>query len=255
MKNSEKNLAVIENFILHLTHCADSNDKGFKFVQEYTPEELYRVAYNYIEEDHVDGKGNPEDYKTEETLAREFLSSKGFFTDNLWSVADVQGKYECTDEKAQEILLGAFGNDATYQQIWESLDCEAESENLNKVDNTPKIEGVEFLSVVINFDTPIDRDLYDLGSVLLEREGRTFILDVCSSQLNDNEDSIKCFLEVDTEAFPLGVDTNYDLTALDIMKGVAGTLFIGGDYDEEPTDITLFVKIGETTKAIELTKD
>lgn len=56
MKNSERNLAVIENFILHLTHCSGGEDNYYES-QTYTPEELYRVAYDYIQEDHVDGKG------------------------------------------------------------------------------------------------------------------------------------------------------------------------------------------------------
>lgn len=61
MKNSERNLLVLENFILHLTHCSDEREPSFREPQTYTPEELYRVAYDYIEIDHVDGKENPED--------------------------------------------------------------------------------------------------------------------------------------------------------------------------------------------------
>lgn len=60
MKNSERNLAVIENFILYLTHSS-KGDNDFTEPQTYTPEELYRIAYDYIEEDHIDGKGNPEE--------------------------------------------------------------------------------------------------------------------------------------------------------------------------------------------------
>jgi hypothetical protein len=59
-KFSEKNLAVIENFILHLTHCSDELDPDFTTPQTYTPEELYRVAYDYILEDHVDGEDSEE---------------------------------------------------------------------------------------------------------------------------------------------------------------------------------------------------
>lgn len=60
MTQTEKNLAVIENFILHLTHVSDVRDIDFRKPQTYTPEELYRVAYDYIEGDHVDEKSNPE---------------------------------------------------------------------------------------------------------------------------------------------------------------------------------------------------
>lgn len=59
-QHSQKNLAVIENFILHLTHCSDELDYDFTQPQTYTPEELYRVAYDYIIEDHVDGENSEE---------------------------------------------------------------------------------------------------------------------------------------------------------------------------------------------------
>ena len=64
MKNSEKNLSVIQNFILHITHC----DNKLNFEEEiiFTPEQLYQMALDYIEEDHVDGKENPDDEKKHE---------------------------------------------------------------------------------------------------------------------------------------------------------------------------------------------
>jgi len=68
MKNSEKNLLVIQNFILHITHSSipsDGIDENFKKQITFTPEELYQMADEYIEEDHVDGKENPDDDKEE----------------------------------------------------------------------------------------------------------------------------------------------------------------------------------------------
>lgn len=58
MTQADKNLMLIENFILYLTHCSDEIDADFREPQTYTPEELYRVAYDYIEEDWVDCKKN-----------------------------------------------------------------------------------------------------------------------------------------------------------------------------------------------------
>ena len=58
MKNSERNLSVIENFILHFTHSSDFSDETEMTV---TPKMMYQAAEDYIEEDHVDGKGNPDD--------------------------------------------------------------------------------------------------------------------------------------------------------------------------------------------------
>jgi hypothetical protein len=62
MKNSERNLAVIQNFILHLTHCGEHGlDEAFNEFFMITPEQMYQSALEYIENDHVDGKENPED--------------------------------------------------------------------------------------------------------------------------------------------------------------------------------------------------
>lgn len=62
MKKSERNLGVIQNFILHLTHSGEHGmDAHYKEEMTFTPETMYRVAKEYIAEDHVDGKDNPED--------------------------------------------------------------------------------------------------------------------------------------------------------------------------------------------------
>ena len=60
---ADHNLAIIQNFILHVTHSscpADGTDENFKTPMAFTPEELYRMADEYIEEDHVDGRDNEE---------------------------------------------------------------------------------------------------------------------------------------------------------------------------------------------------
>ena len=59
MKKSTNNLDVIKNFILHVTH---SSDEDSNTLVNLTVAELYQMANDYIEEDHVDGKGNPEDH-------------------------------------------------------------------------------------------------------------------------------------------------------------------------------------------------
>ena len=61
MTQADKNLMVIQNFILHVTHSSDDvKDPNFKVPMEFTPEQLYKLAEGYIEEDHADGKGNEE---------------------------------------------------------------------------------------------------------------------------------------------------------------------------------------------------
>lgn len=59
MKKSDLNLAVIQNFILHITHASEQDYDNTPM--SFTADELYRMAVDYIEEDHVDGKENPED--------------------------------------------------------------------------------------------------------------------------------------------------------------------------------------------------
>lgn len=71
---------------------------------------------------------------SDERLARELLESLGYFVGNLWQVADVQGKFNCTDEEAQEVLENAFENDATYEQIWMSIDYAAENLGLEEIE-------------------------------------------------------------------------------------------------------------------------
>lgn len=59
MKKSDLNLSVIQNFILHITHASEQDNKNTPML--FTPNELYEMAAEYIEEDHADGKENPED--------------------------------------------------------------------------------------------------------------------------------------------------------------------------------------------------
>jgi len=53
MKQSEKNLILLENFLLFATHSCRVDDNESEV---YTSKDLYEAATNYIEEDHVDGK-------------------------------------------------------------------------------------------------------------------------------------------------------------------------------------------------------
>jgi hypothetical protein len=57
MTKSEQNLSVIQNFILYITH--DTHEQI-----TFTTEQLYQLAIDYIEEDHVDGKENKENNVT-----------------------------------------------------------------------------------------------------------------------------------------------------------------------------------------------
>ena len=60
MTKADLNLMVIQNFILYITHVSDNIDAEFKTPMTFTPEQLYQMADNYIDEDHVDGRDNEE---------------------------------------------------------------------------------------------------------------------------------------------------------------------------------------------------
>ncbi len=87
MKKSNSNLSVIENFILHITHSSkpeDGVDEYFEKELTTTPKILYKMAKEYIKEDHVDGEDNPYDdvisYKAETCI---FTQLKKVYSDSF----------------------------------------------------------------------------------------------------------------------------------------------------------------------------
>lgn len=62
--------------------------------------------------------------------ARKVLKAYGYFVDNLWNIKDVQDRYECDEEKAQEILKRALVNEGTMERIWIAIDIFAEMDDL-----------------------------------------------------------------------------------------------------------------------------
>jgi hypothetical protein len=49
------------------------------------------------------------------------LKERGYFVGNLWTIDDVQSRFNCTDDEAQEVLEQALTNDATMEQIWYAI--------------------------------------------------------------------------------------------------------------------------------------
>ena len=54
-------------------------------------------------------------------------------TENLWRVADVKSKFNCTDDEALEVLEQALTNDATMEQIWFAIDFHGSDNELDSV--------------------------------------------------------------------------------------------------------------------------
>ena len=55
-------------------------------------------------------------------LAKALLKSHGYFVDNLWSVDDVQGMFDCDDDTAQEVLYDALTNENVMSNVWISIE-------------------------------------------------------------------------------------------------------------------------------------
>lgn len=118
-----------------------------------------------------------------------------------------------------------------------------------------KIESGEVeVSVVIEFYCVVPREEYDLGAITLKRSTRTLMLDVVQSYTNDenNHTTIECDVEYDEDVF----NGKYrDLKESDLLGLDEARLYIGHDWEVEPDSMTLFVKSGGSTRAIELEID
>jgi len=64
------------------------------------------------------------------------LKKYGYFTDNLWNIADVKSKFECTDEDAMEVLASVLESERIVCEINEAIDMVAEDDfELNRIEN------------------------------------------------------------------------------------------------------------------------
>ena len=120
---------------------------------------------------------------------------------------------------------------------------------LDKINN-----GEVEVSVVIEFYCVVPREQYDLGVLTLKRSTRTLMLDVVQTYSNDenHHTTIECDLEYDEDLFN---DKYKDLKESDLLGLDEATLFIGHEWEVEPDSITLFVKSGGSTRAIDLQID
>ena len=57
------------------------------------------------------------------------LTRRGYYTGNLWRIDDVQGRFEATDDEAQDVLDDVLQGSWIIEQIFESIDdCAKENE-------------------------------------------------------------------------------------------------------------------------------
>lgn len=98
-----------------------------------TVEEFVEDAISWLCPDRIEDKWVRDDslfpylfdVVTEEK-AKQCLKSKGYFVDNLWSVADVFSKVDCTEREAQVVLKNSLTSEAVYDAIWYSIEYHAE---------------------------------------------------------------------------------------------------------------------------------
>jgi len=64
------------------------------------------------------------------------LTSRGYYTENLWHIDDVKGRFEATDDEAQYILDEVLQGERIIGEIFESIDDCAEENELKEKDET-----------------------------------------------------------------------------------------------------------------------
>lgn len=101
-------------------------------LQEYSDNKLIIQDGEVIDIEETLQKIEDTQYISELQEAKNILEERGNYLGNLWSLADVQEKYDCTDEEAYKVLDQALQNDATMSQIWYAIDFHAEDNGLKQ---------------------------------------------------------------------------------------------------------------------------
>jgi hypothetical protein len=119
-----------------------------------------------------------------------------------------------------------------------------------------KVDGVEVLGLTVKlWDGRHDDEDYDFGALTLSCDGREFILDVCQTywDFSSGDSEISCDLEVDKDVFE---DCEYDLTKEDLYSNeLTAEFYLGGTFSNHVESITLFIKSGGCTKAIDVVQE
>ena len=64
--------------------------------------------------------------------AKQILKNNGYFVGNLWNIEDVQKKYICDDETAQNILNKSLTTEYIIEDIFIQIDFNCEDLKLKK---------------------------------------------------------------------------------------------------------------------------
>jgi len=66
--------------------------------------------------------------------AKQILKDAGYYTDNLWSVEDVQNIFDCSNEEAQDVLHDALTNEGTMHHIWSAIRIIGQDKSLKEIE-------------------------------------------------------------------------------------------------------------------------
>ena len=98
----------------------------------------------------------------------------------------------------------------------------------------------------ITIEGTTDRTIVDLGSVRLEREGRSYILDIINSDtiVEDNKLLIGCYLESDQKVLKetFSEETEFDLKEIDLLsEDLIAKVWVEGEEDFKVSSMYLYV--------------
>lgn len=122
------------------------------------------------------------------------------------------------------------------------------------------MKGIEFILATLEFSKVVEYGTLDIGSIRLEAEERSYILDVTDTMWYDENKTepttIHAILRIGIDGSTLEEDdSNFDLTKQDFIDGkVTGTIFLNSDYHEvEPKLINLRYAINGVIELLPLT--
>jgi hypothetical protein len=67
--------------------------------------------------------------------AKAILREAGYFVDNLWTVLDVQDRYKCDNDTAQEILYESLTNEYIVEKIYSTITDICEEEGIEGIED------------------------------------------------------------------------------------------------------------------------
>lgn len=118
------------------------------------------------------------------------------------------------------------------------------------------IDKVKILSLeIVLYEERDHNEDYDFGALTLKCEDREYILDTVQTYWSEGGgfSKIEIDLERDDEIFST---CPYDLKAVDfISKDLEAEYYLGGTFSNSVESITLFIKNGDMTQAIDVNQE